>query len=308
MDDEIFILAESEGVFNADTFDELTGGIGDEGEEIILVRAAIPAPFDDETYSNSALVEYTRMSPCNSGRRTHKIDRITPHCVVGQCSVEALGELFQNYSRQTSSNYGIGADGRVALYVNESDRAWTSSSSLNDQRAVTVECASATQDPYTFYSVVYDKLIELCTDICRRNGKTRLLWIEDKDKALAYEPAENEMLLTIHHWFSPAKSCPGPWLRARLGEVAEKVTSNLNPAKVLYRVQIGAFSYKWRAESYAKKAEKKGFNTIIREEKVNGKTVYRVQCGAFSVKKNAENFKAALEKAGFPAVVVEVRK
>ena len=306
MDDDIFILSESEGVFNADTFDELTNGRGDEDDDVILVRSAMSVePLED--YSNSSLIEYTRMSPCNSGQRTHKIDRITPHCVVGQCSVENLGELFQNYSRQTSSNYGIGADGRVALYVNESDRSWCSSSNANDQRSVTIECASATQDPYTFYSVVYDKLIELCTDICRRYGKKKLLWIEDKEKALAYEPKDDEMLLTVHRWFSP-KSCPGGWLYKRLGEVAERVTLNLAPSGKLYRVQIGAFSWKWRADSYAKKAEKKGFPAFVFSESVNGRTIYRVQCGAFSVKANAENYKKALQDAGFDAIIVEGTK
>lgn len=65
--------------------------------------------------SNSPLVSYTRLSPNHSGRRTHEIDRITPHCVVGQCSVETLGNIFFTTSRQASSNYGIGADGRVGI-------------------------------------------------------------------------------------------------------------------------------------------------------------------------------------------------
>lgn len=92
------------------------------------------------TYTNSSLVSYTKLSPNHSGQRTHSIDRITPHCVVGQCSVETLGNVFLPKSRQASSNYGIGVDGRVGMYVEEKNRSWCSSSAANDQRAVTIEC------------------------------------------------------------------------------------------------------------------------------------------------------------------------
>ena len=100
------------------------------------------------TYTNSSLVSYTKLSPNHSGQRTHSIDRITPHCVVGQCSVETLGNIFLPTSRQASCNYGIGVDGRVGMYVEEKNRSWCSSSSANDQRAVTIECASDTTEPY----------------------------------------------------------------------------------------------------------------------------------------------------------------
>ena len=142
--------------------------------------------------SNSPLVSYTKLSPNHSGQRTRKIDRITPHCVVGQCSVERLGEIFLPASREASCNYGIGADGRVGMYVEEKNRSWCSSSNANDQRAVTIECASDGAEPYAFRDVVYQSLITLCVDICKRNGKTKLLWLEDKDKTLAYTPAPDD--------------------------------------------------------------------------------------------------------------------
>ncbi len=82
-------------------------------------------------YTNSSLVSYTKLSPNHSGQRTHSIDRITPHCVVGQCSVETLGNIFLPTSRQASSNYGIGVDGRVGMYVEEKNRSWCSSSNAN---------------------------------------------------------------------------------------------------------------------------------------------------------------------------------
>ena len=121
--------------------------------------------------SNSPLVSYTKLSPNHSGARTHSIDRITPHCVVGQCSVEVLGNIFYPTSRQASSNYGIGPDGRIGMYVEEKNRSWCSSSRENDQRAITIECASDTTHPYAMNDKVYASLIDLCIDICKRNGK-----------------------------------------------------------------------------------------------------------------------------------------
>jgi hypothetical protein len=176
--------------------------------------------------SNSKLVNYTKLSPNHSGRRTHSIDRITPHCVVGQCSVETLGSIFQSTSIEASCNYGIGYDGRVLLCVDEGNRSWCSSSNANDQRAVTIECASDATHPYAFKDVVYKKLIALCVDICKRNGKKKLLWFGNEDKTLNYSPKSDEMVLTVHRWFAN-KSCPGDWLYSRLGNLAKTVTAQL---------------------------------------------------------------------------------
>ena len=181
-------------------------------------------------YTNSPMVVYTKLSPNHSGQRTHSIDRITPHCVVGQCSVETLGSIFAPSSRQASSNYGIGEDGRVGMYVEEKNRSWCSSSSANDQRAVTIECASDNTEPYAFKDVVYQTLIKLCVDICQRNGKKKLLWLGDKDTTLAYTPKADEMVLTVHRWFAN-KSCPGSWMYARIGDLASKVTAQLGSSK-----------------------------------------------------------------------------
>lgn len=177
-------------------------------------------------YTNSSMVAYTKLSPNHSGQRTHAIDRITPHCVVGQCTAEGLGDWFALASTQASSNYGIDKDGRVGLYVEEKNRSWCSSSNANDQRAITIECASDTTEPYAFRDVVYQKLIALCVDICKRNGKTKLIWFGDKDKTLNYTPKSGEMILTVHRWFAN-KSCPGNWMYARMGDLASKVTAQL---------------------------------------------------------------------------------
>lgn len=177
-------------------------------------------------YTNSPMVVYTKLSPNHSGQRTHSIDRITPHCVVGQCTAEGLGDWFAKSSTQASSNYGIDKDGRVGMYVEEKNRSWCSSSNANDQRAVTIECASDTSEPYAFRDVVYKRLIELCIDICKRNGKKKLIWFGDKDKTLNYSPKSGEMILTVHRWFAN-KSCPGNWMYARMGDLASKVTAQL---------------------------------------------------------------------------------
>lgn len=176
--------------------------------------------------SNSKYVNYTKLSPNHSGRRTHSIDRITPHCVVGQCSVETLGRIFQNTACDASCNYGIGYDGRVLLCVDEGNRSWCSSSNANDQRAVTIECASDSYAPYAMNSTVYSKLVALCTDICRRNGKKKLIWFGSESKTLNYTPKSDEMIITVHRWFAN-KSCPGDWLYNRLGDLASTVTKNL---------------------------------------------------------------------------------
>lgn len=175
--------------------------------------------------SNSSLVSYTKLSPNHSGKRTHSIDRITPHCVVGQLSCESICDCFPA-GRNASCNYGIGTDGRISLCVDEGNRSWCSSSSANDQRAVTIECASDKTAPYAFNNAVYTSLINLCADICKRNGKNRLLWFGDKDKTLNYSPASNEVVLTVHRWFAN-KSCPGDWMYNRMGDLAEKVNAIL---------------------------------------------------------------------------------
>ena len=153
-------------------------------------------------------------------------DRITPHCVVGQLTAESICGCFTSPSREASCNYGIGKDGKIALCVEEKNRSWCSSSSANDQRAVTIECASDLNAPYAMTNAVYNSLVKLCTDICKRNGKKKLLWLGDKNKTLNYSPKSDEMVLTVHRWFAN-KSCPGDWLYSRLGDLASKVTAAL---------------------------------------------------------------------------------
>ena len=161
--------------------------------------------------SNSPLVEYTKISPNRSSPRKNAIDRISIHCVVGQVSIQSLGSIFAPSSKEASSNYGIGYDGRVGMYVEEKDRSWCTSSAANDNRAVTIEVASDTTDPYAVTDAAYAGLLNLVTDICKRNGKNKVVWFGDKAKTLAYTPKSNEMVLTVHRWFAN-KACPGNYL------------------------------------------------------------------------------------------------
>lgn len=274
-----------------------------------------PAAGKGETtmgYTNSGLVEFTKPSPNNSGMRTHSIDRITPHCVVGQLSVETMGAMFAKSSYQAAPNYGIGSDGRVGMYVQESMRSWCSSSSANDQRAVTIECASDKTHPYAFKDIVYRKLIKLCTDICRRNGKTKLLWLADKEKTLSYKPASNEMILTVHRWFAN-KSCPGDWMYARMGDLAKQVTEALGGSQTpegtsripdtgkIYKVQVGAYKKLSNAEKVLRQVSAAGFDAFLTEKQSDGN--YRVQVGAYSKYSNAAAKKAAVQNAGFKAII-----
>lgn len=175
-------------------------------------------------FTNSSLVNYTKISPNKTVNRKHEIDTITIHCVVGQCSVETLGNIFAPSSRKASSNYGVGFDGRIGMYVEEKDRSWCSSSASNDHRAITIEVASDKSEPYGVTNKAYSSLIELVTDICKRNGIKELKWKGDKNLVGQIDKQN----MTVHRWFA-AKSCPGTYLYNKMGEIASEVNARLNP-------------------------------------------------------------------------------
>lgn len=177
--------------------------------------------------SNSPLVSYTRLSPNNSGLRTHKIDTITPHCVVGHASLQTLGNIFAPIERRASSNYGIDDHGNVGMYVEEKNRSWCSSSESNDQRAITIEIASDNFYPYKITDKALNGLINLCVDICLRNNIPKLLWKADKS-LIGQIDKQN---ITVHRWFSP-RECPGEYIYENLGMVADEVN------KILYKPEI----------------------------------------------------------------------
>ena len=173
--------------------------------------------------SNSPLVTYTKLSPNHSGRRNHVIDTVSIHCMAGNASVETCGALFADPARKASSNYGIGSDGRIALYVDEANRSWCTSNASNDHRAITIEVANNGGAPdWPVSDKAYSALLNLLTDICRRNGIKKLLW--RGDKSLIGQVDKQNM--TVHRWFA-AKACPGDYLYNRHGEIAAEVNRRL---------------------------------------------------------------------------------
>ncbi len=165
--------------------------------------------------SNSKLVNYTKLSPNCNKPRNHKIDKITIHHMAGNLSVETCGNVFMN--REASANYGIGSDGRVGLYVEECNRAWTSSNSANDNRAVTIEVANdgGTNTNWHVSDTALVKLIDLCVDICKRNGISKLNYTGDANGNL-----------TRHNMFI-ATTCPGPYLQSKFPYIASEVNKKL---------------------------------------------------------------------------------
>lgn len=169
--------------------------------------------------SNSNLVDVTMLSP-NCNKREGKISKITIHHMAGNLTVEACGKVFAPKSRKASSNYGIGSDGRVGLYVAEDCRSWASSNKANDEISVTIEVADASNSaPWSVTDKAYAKLIDLCVDICQRNGIKELIWTGDKMGTL-----------TVHRFFK-ATECPGDYLMSKMPQIAAEVNSRLKPHK-----------------------------------------------------------------------------
>ena len=241
--------------------------------------------------SNSNLVSYTKISPNRTSPRKDTIKKITIHHMAGNLSVESCGNVFAPASRKASANYGIGTDGRVGMYVEEKDRAWTSSNADNDNQAVTIEVANNSVAPnWTVSDVAYSKLIDLCVDICQRNGIKELIWTGDKNGTL-----------TCHYMFANT-ACPGPYLKSKMPEIAAEVNARLNKkpeSKTMYRVQIGAYSVKANADRMLAKVKTAGFDAFVTSK--NG--MYKVQVGAYSVKANADAMLNRVKAAGFEGFV-----
>lgn len=167
---------------------------------------------------NSPLTDYIFLSPNANFPRENTIQKITIHHMGGNLSLKALGESFSQQDRRASSNYAIDSNGNVALYVEETNRAWTSSSRENDHQAVTIEVANdETGGDWHVSDKAYNALIELCVDICRRNGIGELRFTGDVDGNL-----------TIHKMFSDQTECPGAYLEGKMGEIAQEVNKQLN--------------------------------------------------------------------------------
>lgn len=246
--------------------------------------------------SNSPLVNHTRISPNSTNPRRGKIKKITIHHVAGNLSVEAVGNIFAPASRKASSNYGVDNQGRVGMYVEEKNRAWTSSNRDNDNQAVTIEVANIGGSPdWKIGDVALEKTIELCVDICKRNGIEKLIYTGDVSGNL-----------TRHNMFAKT-TCPGAYLQSKFPYIAAEVNKRLKgvgekptpDSKVLYRVQTGAFGVKGNADRLAVELKGKGFDTYI----VQADGLYKVQVGAFGIKANADAMAAKLKAAGFDTYI-----
>ena len=210
---------------------------------------------DDVVMSNSPLVNYKLISPNSTNPRKGKIKKITIHHMAGNLSVETCGNVFQNKSRKASSNYGVGTDGRVGLYVEEKNRAWTSSNADNDNQAVTIEVANDGGAPSWHVSdKALEKTIELCVDICKRNGIEKLNFT-----------GNNSGNLTMHKYFA-ATACPGPYLESKFPHIASEVNKrlgNVEQSTKLHRVQVGAFQNRENAEKLLAELKEKGYSGFI---------------------------------------------
>lgn len=260
-------------------------------------------------FTNSPLVTYTKITKNKTTNRNHAIDTITIHCIVGQWTAKQGCDYFAGTDRQASCNYVVGKDGSIGLCVDEKDRSWCSSSSSNDNRAVTIECASDTKAPYAVTDAAYNALIKLVADICKRNGIKKLLW--QNNKALIGQVDKQNM--TVHCWFAN-KACPGQYLLERHTDIANKVNAILGASATttptttttqpttgnLYRVQTGAFSNKANAEAELKKVKAAGFDAIV----VQVGNLYKVQVGAYSQITNATTMQTKLKAAGFATLIV----
>lgn len=254
--------------------------------------------------SNSKLISCTLISPNKNSPRNHKIDTITIHCFVAQVTAKRGCEVFQPTSKKASCNYVVGYDGSIGLCVDEGDRSWCTSSGVNDHRAITIEVASDNKEPYAVTEKAYAAMLDLVTDICKRNGIKKLVWSTNKNERINHINGCN---MTVHRDYAN-KSCPGDYLYNRHGEIAAEVNRRLGvpaveqkpeqkpqgDAKNLYRVQLGAFEKKDNATAFAAKLKKEGFDTYI----VQIGKYYKVQVGAFGIKKNAEAMLEKLKKAG----------
>lgn len=254
-------------------------------------------------FTNSSLATVKLISQNKTIGRNHAIDTITIHCFVGQVDARRGCQVFQPSSKGASCNYVVGCDGSIGLCVEEKDRSWCTggykkvngvkvpirvngiSGSSNDYQAVTIEVASDTTHPYAITEKAMAALIELCADICRRNGIKKLLWSGDKN--LVGNPAKQN--LTVHRWFAN-KACPGDYIYQRLGDIAAKVNAKLGAgtaptlpsapvSSVPYKVRITATDLRIRKgpgtdTAIVQNAIKPGVYTIVSEATGKGATLW----------------------------------
>ena len=171
-------------------------------------------------FTNSSLVNVTRISPNRNSPRNNTIKKIVIHHMAGVCSIEQFGNIVANPAREMSANYGIGNDGRIILTCPESDRSWCSSSGLIDNQAITIEVSNSAYGDASGWPVseaAYNSLIKLCVDICKRNGIKKLEYINGSTAGTL-----------VRHCDIVPTACPGPWIKAHTQDICNKVNAQLN--------------------------------------------------------------------------------
>lgn len=150
------------------------------------------------------------------GRNGYKICKFTPHHMAGKLTATQCANVFKSANRGASANYAIGYDGEIVCCVEEENRTWASSSRMNDYQAITVEVAnSSIGGNWPVSEAAWNSLIELAVDVCKRYN-FRLEYTGTADGSL-----------TRHNMFANT-TCPGPYLTARMGELARIVNERLD--------------------------------------------------------------------------------
>lgn len=277
--------------------------------------------------SYSSLVDYIKISPNKTSPRNHKIDTITIHCMAGNLTIETCANVFAPTSRQASSNYGVGTDGRIGCYVDENDRSWCSSDRANDMRAITIEVANdgGADTGWHVSGVAMSSLIKLVADICRRNNIKKLVWSDNKYDRINHKNGCN---MTVHRDFAN-KSCPGDYLMSKMPYIASEVNKLLGdsvdstssgvvnsshaPTKTLEDIAKEVINGAWGNGSERKKRlEAAGYvysvvqskvNELCNKSSVKSHTKKSVDTVAKEVIKgdwgNGSDRKARLEAAGY---------
>lgn len=166
---------------------------------------------------NSPLIDYVCLTPSADFPRDQPISKITIHHMAANASLENVGDRFLRRDVQASANYGIDSYGNVALYVEEANRSWASRNRENDNAAVTIEVANdEVGGDWHVSDAAFDRLVDLCVDICERNGIDKIDYTGDASGNLTY-----------HGMFANDTMCPGPYLTSRMDELAEAINARL---------------------------------------------------------------------------------
>ena len=158
------------------------------------------------------------------GRSGNKIEAITIHHMAGVGSAESCGQIFQTPGRGGSSHYGIGNDGKIGQYVDESNTAWTNSNWDSNCKSVTIETSnSSTGGDWPVSDKALNSLIKLVADIGKRNKLGTL--VKGKN-------------VTWHSMFANTV-CPGPYLLSKMDYIiaeANKINSTTSTTTKKYKV------------------------------------------------------------------------